>query len=131
MKRPARAARTASPVFFVPAGQPDRVAGGGRAPSPAAASGSLAVKLVPIKHQHLLPGLLRLPDMLRKKSEIGKTIISKRHVFSHQKMKQAREFLRDYFEVMDVPTDEDGMIRFIVDRFTAQRQQLTELDARY
>ena len=73
----------------------------------------------------------RLPDMLRKKSEIGKTIISKRHVFSHQKMKQAREFLRDYFEVMDVPTDEDGMIRFIVDRFTAQRQQLTELDARY
>ena len=73
----------------------------------------------------------RLPDMLRKKSEIGKTIISKRHVLSHQKMKQAREFLRDYFEVMDVPTDEDGMIRFIVDRFTAQRQHLMELDARY
>lgn len=73
----------------------------------------------------------RLPDMLRKKSEIGKTVISKRHVISFPKMKQAREFLRDYFEVMDVPTDEDGLIHFIIDRFTAQRQHLMELDARY
>lgn len=73
----------------------------------------------------------RLPDMLRKKSEIGKTVISKRHVISFPKMKQVREFLRDYFEVMDVPTDEDGLIHFIVDRFTVQRQHLMELDDRY
>ena len=77
------------------------------------------------------PNDRRLPDMLRKKTEIGKTSISKRHVLSLQKMKQAREFLRDYFEVMDVPADEDGLIHFIVDRFTAQRQHLMELDARY
>ena len=73
----------------------------------------------------------RLPDMLRKKTEIGKTSISKRHVLSLQKMKQAREFLRDYFEVMDVPADEDGLIRFIVGRFTTQRQHYMDLDARY
>ncbi len=77
------------------------------------------------------PNDRRLPDMLRKKTEIGKTTISKRHVLSLQKMKQAREFLRDYFEVMDVPADEDGLIRFIVDKFTAQRQQYMDLDARY
>lgn len=77
------------------------------------------------------PSDRRLPDMLRKKSEIGKTSISKRHVLSLQKMKQAREFLRDYFEVMDVPADEDGLIRFIVDRFTTQRQHYMDLDARY
>ena len=77
------------------------------------------------------PGDRRLPDMLRKKSEIGKTSISKRHVLSLQKMKQAREFLRDFFEVMDVPTDEDGLIRFIVDQFTALSKHYTELDARY
>ena len=77
------------------------------------------------------PNDRRLPDMLRKKSEIGKTRIDKRHVISLQKMKQAREFLRDYFEVMDVPTDEDGLIRFIVDKFTAQRQHVMELDSRY
>ncbi len=77
------------------------------------------------------PNDRRLPDMLRKKTEIGKTSISKRHVLSLQKMKQAREFLRDYFEVMDVPADEDGLIRFIVDKFTAQRQHYMDLDARY
>lgn len=73
----------------------------------------------------------RLPDMLRKKTEIGKTSISKRHLLSLQKMKQAREFLRDYFEVMDIPADEDSLIRFIVDKFTAQRQYYMDLDARY
>ncbi len=73
----------------------------------------------------------RLPDMLRKKTEIGKTSISKRHLLSLQKMKQAREFLRDYFEVMDVPADEDSLIRFIVDRFTTQRHHYMDLDARY
>ena len=77
------------------------------------------------------PNDRRLPDMLRKKSEIGKTSISKRHVLSLQKVRQAREFLRDYFEIMDVPTDEDGLVRFIVDRLTAQRQHYVDLDARY
>ena len=77
------------------------------------------------------PGDRRLPDMLRKKSEIGKTSISKRHVLSLQKMKQTREFLRVFFEVMDVPQDEDGLIRFIVDQFTTLGQHYSELDARY
>ncbi len=73
----------------------------------------------------------RLPDMLRKKTEIGKTSISKRHVLSLQKMKQAREFVREFFEVMDIPTDEDGLIRFIVDRFTQLRKHYEDLDGRY
>ena len=73
----------------------------------------------------------KLPDMLRKKSEIGKTSISKRHVLSLQKMKQAREFLRDFFDVMDVPSDEDGLIRFIVEKFTDLRKHYEDLSARY
>ena len=73
----------------------------------------------------------KLPDMLRKKSEIGKTSISKRHVLSLQKMKQAREFLRDFFDVMDVPSDEDGLIRFIVEKFTDLRNHYEDLSARY
>ena len=73
----------------------------------------------------------KLPDMLRKKSEIGKTVISKRHVLSLQKMKQAREFVREFFEVMDVPNDEDGLIRFIVDRFAQLREHYEELNKRY
>lgn len=73
----------------------------------------------------------KLPDMLRKKSEIGKTSISKRHVLSLQKLKAAREFLREYFDVMDVPDDEDGLIKFIVDRFQGTKQHYTELRTRY
>lgn len=73
----------------------------------------------------------RLPDMLRKKSEIGKTSISKRQVVSAARMKSAREFLREYFDVMDVPDDEDGLIRFIIEKFTEKKSGYTALNARY
>ncbi len=73
----------------------------------------------------------KLPDMLRKKSEIGKTSISKRHIVSVQKMKQAREFLREYLDVMDVPDDEDGLVRFIIDRFEALHKHYQDLSDRY
>lgn len=73
----------------------------------------------------------KLPDMLRKKSEIGKTAISKRQVVSATKMKEVKEFLREYFDVMDVPVDEDGLIKFIVDKFTEQKVHFEELNGRY
>jgi hypothetical protein len=73
----------------------------------------------------------KLPDMLSKQSETGKTTISKRHVLSLQKMKSARNFLREYFDVMDVPEDEDGLIKYIIEKFSASKQRYAELDARY
>ena len=63
------------------------------------------------------PNNPKLPDMLRKKSEIGKTQISKRQVVSATRMKAVKDFLRDYFNLMDVPADEDGLIQFIIDKF--------------
>ena len=51
--------------------------------------------------------------MLRKKSEIGKTSISKRKTISATMMRDVKSMLRDYFDVMDVPDDEDGLIRFV------------------
>lgn len=77
------------------------------------------------------PDNTKLPDMLRKKSEIAKTSISKRHMVAVFKMKEAKEFLRDYFDTMDVPGDEDGMIRFIVEKFERQKKHYEELDTRY
>lgn len=77
------------------------------------------------------PNNPKLPDMLRKKSEIGRTSISKRQVVSITKMKEVKEFLREYFDVMDVPDDEDGLIAFIIGRFTKQREHYVELNARY
>lgn len=73
----------------------------------------------------------RLPDLLRKKSEIGKVSISKRTMVSAIKMKQVKDVLRKYFDQMDVPGDEDGLIRFIVEKFQEQKNRYEELDARY
>ena len=77
------------------------------------------------------PDNTKLPDMLRKKSEIGKTSINKRQVVSASKMREVREFLREYFEVMDVPNDEDGLIKFIADKFTEQKVHFEALNERY
>ena len=73
----------------------------------------------------------KLPDMLRKKSEIGKTSISIRQVVSIQKIREVRDFLRDFFDEMDVPEDEDGLIAHIVEKFNGELDHYTKLDARY
>ena len=73
----------------------------------------------------------RLPDMLRKKSEIGKTSISKRKTISATMMRDVKAMLREYFDIMDVPDDEDGLIRFVTEKFTEQREYYASLDARY
>ena len=77
------------------------------------------------------PGDPKLPDMLRKKSEIGKTSISKRQVISIQKIREVRDFLRDFFDEMDVPEDEDGLIAHIVEKFNCEQDHYIKLDARY
>ena len=73
----------------------------------------------------------KLTDMLRKKSEIGKTVISKRHVVKASQMKEARDFLRDFLDVMDVPVDEDGLVQFIIDEFTKLQDYYEGLNNRY
>ena len=73
----------------------------------------------------------KLADMLRKKTEVGKVQISKRLVVSEAKMKQAKTFLREYFDVMDVPEDEDGLVKFIVSKFEEQQRHFQELLNRY
>lgn len=77
------------------------------------------------------PGNPKLPDMLRKKSEIGKTSISKRQVITATKMRAAKDLLREYFDVMDVPNDEDGLVAYIVEKFTVQKAYYEELNKRY
>ncbi|MDD3322195.1 MAG: BREX system P-loop protein BrxC [Paludibacter sp.] len=73
----------------------------------------------------------KLPDMLRKKSEIGKVSIAKRELISVSKMKSIKEFLREYFDVMDIPEDEDSLISFVVRKFTEQKEHYETLNKRY
>lgn len=77
------------------------------------------------------PGNARLPAMLRMKSETGKTSISRREAVSLQKIRQVRDFLRIFFDEMDVPEDEDGLIAHIVEKFSGVLGHYTDLDARY
>lgn len=77
------------------------------------------------------PNNPKLPDMLRKKSEIGNTKISRRQIINVTKMRAVKELLREYFDVMDVPDDEDGLVAFVVQRFTELKDHYTELLGRY
>ena len=73
----------------------------------------------------------KLPDMLRKKSEIGKTNISKRQMITATKMRAVKELLREYFDLMDVPDDEDGLVAFVVQKFGELKDHYIELKDRY
>lgn len=69
----------------------------------------------------------KLIDMLRKKSETGKTTIDIRMAISVQKIREVREFLRDYFDEMDVPEDEDGLISYISNKFSDEKSHYEDL----
>ena len=73
----------------------------------------------------------KLPDMLRKKNEIGKTSISIRQAVTAVKMKAAKELMREFFDVMDVPNDEDGLVAYIVKKFEELKTHYETLNQRY
>ena len=68
-----------------------------------------------------------MPDYLRKKTEIDKAIIKKRVTIDAPKLKQTRDFLKEYFNTMDLPSEEDGLIAYIVNCFTAERAKYQSL----
>ena len=73
----------------------------------------------------------KLPDMLRKKNEIGKTSISIRQAVTAFKMKAVKELLREFFDVMDVPDDEDGLVAYIIKKFEELKTHYETLNQRY
>ena len=77
------------------------------------------------------PDNSKLPDMLRKKTERGKAMISMKQSASAQKMKAAKEIMREYFDIMDVPDDQDALVKLILEKFSAQKQHYEELNSRY
>lgn len=73
----------------------------------------------------------KLPDMLRKKNEIGKTSISIRQAVTAVKMKAVKELLREFFDVMDIPDDEDGLVAYMVRKFEELKTHYETLNQRY
>ena len=68
-----------------------------------------------------------IPDYLRRRTEIDKTLVKRREIVSPVLMKKSREFLKEYFNTMDLPSDEDGLISFVLSGFEAERDKLQTL----
>ena len=73
------------------------------------------------------PSDKRVPDYLRRKNEVEKTLVARRVAISDSLMKKSREFLKEYFNTMDIPSDEDGLIACVLKRFTEERDRLQGL----
>ena len=73
------------------------------------------------------PSDKHIPDYLRRKTEIDKTLVTRKVAISDSLMKKSREFLKEFFNTMDLPSDEDGLITYVLDGFTAERAKLQGL----
>ena len=69
----------------------------------------------------------RLVDYLRKKNEIDKAIVTRRIAPSEDLMRKSINFLRDYLGAMDIPSDEDGLIHFVLNTFEEKEKHYNAL----
>ena len=96
----------------------------------AAAIASLVItQKVSIKYggSIIQPSDRRMPDYLRKRTEIDKVVVTKRQVIDAGLLKKARDFLREYFNIMDLPNDEDGLIAFVIEKFSDKKDSCVNL----
>lgn len=70
----------------------------------------------------------KIAEYLRKKTEIDKAIIAFKIAPPTALIKKCREFLSDYHNCTlgAIPDDEDGLVRYITDKFDAERTELRE-----
>ena len=71
----------------------------------------------------------KLPDYLRRKTEIDKTLVSLRQIIDPRLIKQSRELMSEYFNtgITEIPSGEDALISCVIDRFTEERDRYTSL----
>ena len=72
----------------------------------------------------------KIVDYLRKKSEIGSTTVLIRESIPPQKLRTAKRILKEYFDINDVPNDEDGLIAFIKQKFNSEKFELENMQNR-
>lgn len=77
------------------------------------------------------PNDRRMPDYLRKRSEIDKANVIRRVKLSDKLIKDTRGILKDYLNTMDVPNDEDGLITYVISKFEVERNELQNMLDKY
>ena len=85
---------------------------------------------ITVKHsgETIQPNDIRLVEFLRKKSETGFTQVSIRITIPAQKINAVKGILKDYFDILDVPSDEDGLVAFINKKFNEEKLSLIDMD---
>lgn len=77
------------------------------------------------------PDNKNLPDMLRQKKYIGSVLVSPKVSASAQTIRIVKDFLQEFFNVMDVPNDEDGVVEFVKLHFKELNDKYRELQSNY
>ena len=74
------------------------------------------------------PGNKKITEYLRKKTEIEKAIVAFKVTPPTALIKKCREFLSEYHNCTlgAIPDDENGLVRYITEKFDAERQELRE-----
>lgn len=71
----------------------------------------------------------KMPDYLRRRTEIDKTIISFRIAPPSALIKKVRDFLGEYFNcgIGGISDSENELIEYIIDKFSSQREEFSKL----
>lgn len=69
----------------------------------------------------------RLKDYLRKRSEVDRAVVVRRIAPSEELLRQSAAFLRDYLAAMDIPSDEDGLVRLVLETFETRQARYRRL----
>ena len=69
----------------------------------------------------------RLVDYLRKKSEIDKAVVIRRIAPTEELIRKSVDFLRSYLRVMDIPSDEDNLVRLVISTFEDKQKHYQQL----
>lgn len=69
----------------------------------------------------------RLVDFLRKRTEIDKAIVVRHIAPDETLIRKSVAFLREYLGAMDIPSDENGLIGFVLNTFEIKRDHYKQL----
>ena len=69
----------------------------------------------------------RLVDFLRKRTEIDKAIVVRHIAPDETLIRKSVAFLREYLGAMDIPSDENGLIGFVLNTFETKRDHYKQL----
>lgn len=88
---------------------------------------SIQTVLIQYSGDMIQPTDQHIPDYLRRRNDIDKTKVVLRKSPKPELMNKSRGILKEYFNTMDVPSDEDALIAYVLNGFTAERDKLQSL----